>query len=188
MITMDDIIRDAHPTLRNVSEKITFPLDDELKQLAKEMLEFIKNSQDVEIAEKYDLRPGVGLAAPQLDIPKRMVAVHIPAVEEDKEPLSLVMINPRILSHSLKQTALPDGEGCLSVDEVYEGYVPRNKRITVEFYDVDGEKHKKRFKGYEAIVIQHEIDHINGILFYDHINKENPFEIIENMDIYEEAE
>lgn len=185
MITMDDIVRDYHPTLRERSEKIEFPLNEELKNLADEMLEFIINSQNPEIAEEYDLRPGVGLAAPQLNIPKQMMAVHIPS-DEEEEPFSLVMVNPRILSHSVKQTALQDGEGCLSIDEVYEGLVPRSKRITVEYYDVDGNKHKERFKGYPAIVIQHEIDHLNGVLFYDHINQDNPFGLSDDLEIFEE--
>ncbi len=185
MITMDDIVRDYHPTLRERSEKIEFPLNEELKNLADEMLEFIINSQNPEIAEEYDLRPGVGLAAPQLNIPKQMMTVHIPS-DEEEEPFSLVMVNPRILSHSVKQTALQDGEGCLSIDEVYEGLVPRSKRITVEYYDVDGNKHKERFKGYPAIVIQHEIDHLNGVLFYDHINQDNPFGLSDDLEIFEE--
>lgn len=185
MITMDDIIRDGHPTLRKVSEEITFPVDDDLKTLADEMIEFLINSQDVEIAEKYELRPGVGIAAPQVNVPKRMFAVHIPA-EEDEEPFSKIFINPRILSHSVKKTALQDGEGCLSVDEVYEGFVPRSKRITVEYYDLDGNKHKQRFKDYPAIVIQHEIDHLNGVLFYDHINKETPYSLDDDTEIFGE--
>lgn len=185
MITMDDIIRDYHPTLREVAEEVTFPLDEEQSQLAEDMIQFLKNSQDPEIAEEYSLRPGVGIAAPQLDISKRILAVHIPAEVDEEETFSIVMINPRILSHSVKQTALQDGEGCLSIDKVYEGFVPRSKRITVEYYDLDGNKHKERFKGYPAIVIQHEIDHLNGVLFYDHINEDEPFKLDEHLEIFE---
>lgn len=185
MITMDDIVRDYHPSLREQTEKITFPLDDETRKLADDMIEFIKNSQDPEISNQYDLRPGVGIAAPQLNIPIQMFAVHIPA-EEGEEPISRIMINPRIIRHSVKQTALPDGEGCLSIDEVYEGLVPRHKRITVEYYDVDGKSHTEKFRGYPSIVVQHEMDHLSGILFYDHINDENPFEITKNLELLEE--
>lgn len=185
MITMDDIVRDYHPTLREQTEKITFPLNDEIRKLADDMLEFIKNSQDPEISVEYDLRPGVGVAAPQLNIPIQMFAVHIPA-EEGEEPISKIMINPRIVRHSVKQTALPDGEGCLSIDEVYEGLVPRHKRINVEYFDVDGKKHEDRFTGYPSIVVQHEMDHLNGILFYDHINEDNPFEVTNNLELLED--
>lgn len=150
------------------------------------MIEFLSNSQNPETAEKFSLRPGVGIAAPQLDISKQMLAVHIPE-EDGEEPFSLIMINPRILSHSVKKTALQDGEGCLSIDDVYEGLVPRNKRVTVEYYDIDGNKHKERFKDYPAIVIQHEIDHLNGILFYDWINEEDPFKLTDDLEIFEES-
>lgn len=185
MITMDDIVRDYHPTLRKQAKKIEFPLNEDTLKLADSMLEFLKNSQDPDIAEKYNLRPGVGIAAPQLDQSIQLFAMHIP-LDLDEDPLSLVMINPRIVSHSVKQTALPDGEGCLSIDEVYEGLVPRSKRITVEYQDLDGNTHKERFKGYPAIVIQHEIDHLNGILFYDYINEEAPFELTENLELFED--
>lgn len=187
MITMKDIIRDGHPTLRKVAETVEFPLDEETKQLANDMIEFLINSQDPETAEKYDLRPGVGIAAPQLNISKKILAVHIPPELEDDETFSIMMINPRVISHSVQRTALIDGEGCLSVDEVFEGYVPRNKRINVEYFDLDGNKIKKRFKGYPAIVIQHEIDHLNGIMFFDHINASDPFFMPEDMDIFEES-
>ncbi len=184
MITMDDIIRDDNPNLREIASEISLPLDDTLKELADKMIQFLKNSQNEELAEEYGLRPGVGIAAPQLDVSKRMFAVHIPGSDEEEDDFSLVLINPRILSHSAQKTALEDGEGCLSVDDVYEGYVPRYKRITVEYFDLDGNKQKKRFNKFPAIVIQHELDHLNGILFYDHINEETPFALDEDTDIF----
>lgn len=187
MITMNDVIRDHHPTLRKKAKKIEFPLNDDLKTLANEMIEFLKNSQDPETAEKYQLRPGVGIAAPQLDIPKQMLAVHMAAGDiDEEEDFSIVMINPRIMRHSVKKTALQDGEGCLSIDDVYEGLVPRNKRVTVEYYDIDGNKHTEKFRDYPSIVIQHEIDHLNGVLFYDLIDEENPFELSDDLEIFEE--
>lgn len=186
MITMKDIIRDDNPNLRKVAEKINFPLSEELKKTATQMIEFLKNSQDEEISNKYDLRPGVGIAAPQLDIPKRMFAVHIPAGNEVEEDFSLVMINPRIIRHSVKKAVLPDGEGCLSVDDPHEGYVPRKRRITVEYFDLDGKKHKNKFKKFPAFVIQHELDHLNGVLFYDLINKNAPFHLDDDTKIFED--
>ena len=176
MITMDDIIREGHPTLRKVAEEVELPLSEENIELGKRMQEFLKNSQDPELAEKYQLRGGVGLAAPQLDISKRIIAIEIPNPAEDAtEPLlSTVMYNPKILSHSVQQAALEEGEGCLSVDRPVPGYVVRNARITVSYYDMNGEQHKIRLKNYMAIVVQHEIDHINGVMFYDHINEQNP--------------
>ena len=179
MITMKDIIREGNPTLREVVPEVELPLSDDDKTLADEMLTFLKNSQDPEIAEKYNLRGGVGLAAPQLDKKKRMIAVHIPNMDpEINEPtFSDVMINPKIISHTVQDACLRDGEGCLSVDREVPGYVVRHARITVTYTDVNGETQKKKFKNYDAIVIQHEIDHLNGVMFYDHINKLQPFAI-----------
>lgn len=187
MITMDDVIRDYHPTLREIAEEVEFPLNEDMKKLADDMMDFLQNSQDPEIADKYKLRPGVGIAAPQLNISKRLFAVHIPPELDGEEAFSHVMVNPRIVSHSVKQTALQDGEGCLSIDKVYDGFVPRSKRITLEYYDLDGNKHKERFKDYPAIVIQHEIDHLNGILFYDLIDPDQPFQITDQLEIFEQS-
>lgn len=187
MITMKDIIRDYHPTLRLKAEKLTFPLNQETLELAKNMMEFLENSQNPEISEIYELRPGVGIAAPQLNISKQLTTILIPA-EEDVDEIRLTMVNPRIVRQSVKQTALPDGEGCLSIDDVYEGFVPRSKRITVEYFDLEGNKHTEKFRDYPAVVIQHEIDHLNGILFYDHINEEHPYEIGNNLELLGDTE
>lgn len=183
MITMDNIIREGNPTLREVAKEVSLPLSEEDLSLGKEMLEFLKNSQDPVKAEELNLRGGVGLAAPQLDISKRIIAVHIPSSDpETTEPaLSTVMYNPKILSHSLQDACLSEGEGCLSVDREVPGYVVRHAKITLSYYDMNGEKHKIRLKNYAAIVVQHEIDHINGVMFYDHINSQNPFALKEGV-------
>ncbi len=116
---MDNIIREGNPTLREVAEEVALPLSKENIDLGKEMLEFLKNSQDPIKAEELNLRGGVGLAAPQLDISKRIIAVHVPSPDpEVTEPtLSTVMYNPKILSHSVQDACLGEGEGCLSVDQ-----------------------------------------------------------------------
>ncbi|MFB4167651.1 peptide deformylase [Virgibacillus sp. JSM 102003] len=178
MITMDDIVREGHPSLRERADEVPVPASDEDKSLLNEMLTFLKNSQDETIASKYDLRPGVGLAAPQLAINKRMVAIHF---EDLKGKLySYGLINPKIISHSVEEAYLTSGEGCLSVDRNVEGYVPRYARITVKATALDGTELKLRLRDYAAIVFQHEIDHLNGIMFYDHINKDNPFRVTDN--------
>ena len=125
MITMDDIIREGNPTLREVAQEVALPLSEEDLLLGEEMLEFLKNSQDPIKAEELNLRGGVGLAAPQLDISKRIIAVHVPNPDpEITEPtLSTVMYNPKILSHSVQNACLGEGEGCLSVDREVPGYV-----------------------------------------------------------------
>ena len=192
MIDMNDIIREGNPTLRAVAEDVTFPLSDEDIILGEKMMQFLRNSQDPVIAEKMGLRGGVGLAAPQLNVSKRIIAVLVPNMEDKdgnppKEAYSLqeVMYNPKVVAHSVQDAALADGEGCLSVDRVVEGYVVRHSRVTVEYFDKNGEKHRIKLKGYNSIVVQHEIDHTNGIMFYDRINEDNPFAVKDGMLIVE---
>lgn len=175
MITMDTIIREGNPILRARAAQLTFPLKDDERQLADDLMEFLENSQDEEIAKKYRLRAGVGLAAPQVAVSKRMTAVLVPGEEPDKPIFKHVLINPTILSESVQLAALAEGEGCLSVDRDVPGYVPRHARIKLRWFDLGGEEHVARLRNYPAIVVQHEIDHLNGILFFDHINKDNPF-------------
>ncbi len=178
MLTMDDIIRDPHPTLRLVAKEVPMPPSDEDKAVLKSLLEYIIASQDHEIAKEKGLRPGVGLAAPQINVSKRMIAIH--AKDEKGKQHSYALFNPKIISHSVEKTYLAQGEGCLSVDRDIPGYVPRYARITVKAADIDGNEVKLRLRGFIAVIFQHEIDHLNGIMFYDHINKEDPFAPIEN--------
>ncbi|MDU7553544.1 MAG: peptide deformylase [Streptococcus parasanguinis] len=192
LIDMDDIIREGNPTLRAVAEDVTFPLSDQEIILGEKMMQFLHHSQDPVMAEKLGLRGGVGLAAPQLDISKRIIAVLVPNPEDPdgnppKEAYSLqeVMYNPKVVAHSVQDAALGDGEGCLSVDRNVPGYVVRHARVTVEYFTKDGEKKRIKLKGYNSIVVQHEIDHTNGIMFYDRINPNNPFEIKEGLLILE---
>jgi len=192
LIDMDDIIREGNPTLRAVAEDVTFPLSDQEIILGEKMMQFLHHSQDPIMAEKLGLRGGVGLAAPQLDISKRIIAVLVPNPEDadgnpPKEAYSLqeVMYNPKVVAHSVQDAALGDGEGCLSVDRNVPGYVVRHARVTVEYFTKDGEKKRIKLKGYNSIVVQHEIDHTNGIMFYDRINPSNPFEIKEGLLILE---
>ena len=183
MILMEDIVREGHPTLRTRAEEITFPLTEEDRKLAHNMLEYLINSQDPVMAEKYNLRGGIGLAANQVNSLKRMFALHLE--DEKGELLSFVAINPKIVSHSVEQTYLTSGEGCLSVDRAVPGYVPRYARITVKFMTIDGEEKKLRLSGLPAIAFQHELDHLNGVMFYDRINEKDPFGEIPNSTPYE---
>lgn len=165
---MKDIVREGHPALRKMAEEVSLPPSEEDRETAEKMLEFLKNSQDPEIAEKYNLRSGVGLAAPQLGITKRIFAMH---VTDDKDNLySYSFFNPRIISHSVEETHIEGGEGCLSVDREVPGIVPRYKRIKVEGTTLENEKVTLRLRGLPAIVFQHELDHLNGIMFYDRID------------------
>lgn len=186
MFLMKDITRDGNPVLRNQSEKVEFPLSETDKKLAKDLMDYLVISQDEEENKKYNLRPGVGLAAPQVGVNKMMASVLVPPeYEGEKSQFKDVIINPVIISSSVQQGALTVGEGCLSVDKDIPGYVHRADRITVKYQDVEGTEHKVRLKHYPAIVLQHEIDHLHGTLFYDHIKKENPFYREENELFFE---
>lgn len=186
-IDMADIIREGHPTLRTVAEEVTTPLSDEDIILGEKMMQFLKNSQDPVIGEKMGLRPGVGLAAPQVNVSRRIIAVLVPNLEEEGQTpseahsLQEIMYNPKIVSHSVQEAALAEGEGCLSVDRAVEGYVIRHARITVDYTDKNGQAKRIKLKGYNAIVVQHEIDHINGVMFYDRINENDPFAIKDGL-------
>ena len=85
------------------------------------------------------------------------------------------MINPKIVSHSVEMIAAEAGEGCLSVNREVEGHVLRYARVTVEGYDEDGNKISVRAREDLSIAFQHEIDHLDGILFYDRIEKNKKF-------------
>ena len=173
MLTYKDIVKEGHPSLRQVANEVPLPLSEENKNILLNMLDYIQNSQNPEIASKHNLRPGIGLAAPQINVSKRMLVVH---VKDEQDKLhSHALVNPKIISHSVEKSYLTTGEGCLSVDREVPGFVPRYSRITVKGTNINGEEVKLRFKGLLSIVFQHEIDHLNGVMFYDHINKENPF-------------
>lgn len=173
MLTMKDIIREGHPTLTKKADNVSIPLSLEDKNTLKAMRKFLINSQDEATAEKYALRPGVGLAAPQINVSKRMLAIY--TVDEDLETLhDYMMVNPKIIAHTEKQTYMPGGEGCLSVDREVEGLVPRHQKVRLKTLLYDAEKDvleekELHLKGFLSIVFQHELDHLNGIMFFDRV-------------------
>lgn len=174
MLKNSNILDEKDERLRMISDEVTFPLSDEDKNTINDMLEYLTNSQIEKIAKKYDLRPGMGLAAIQLGIPKRyFVVVHEQEIKETFK--NYVIINPRIVSNSEEKIYVDEGEGCLSVNRECDGIVPRYARVTIEGFDIDG--NPVRFRGREelAIAFQHELDHLNGILFVDHIDPKNPY-------------
>lgn len=173
MLRNKDILDEKNKLLRKKSEEVTFPISKEDLDTIDKMIEYLKNSQIEELAEKYNLRPGMGMAAIQLGIPKRYFTV-VYEIEKGKFD-TYIIINPKITSTSSEKIYVEDGEGCLSVNRETEGIVPRFARITVEAYDIYGSKIKLRVREDLAIAFQHEIDHLNGILFTDHIDPKNPF-------------
>ena len=168
-----DILDEKDKRLRMISKDATFPLSKEDKDLIKRAIDELTYSQIENLATKYNLRPGMGLAFPQLGLNKRIIII----VHEVEDGIfdEYVFVNPKIVSYSNEMIAADVGEGCLSVNREVEGHVPRYARVTIEGYDIDGNKIKVRAREDLSIAFQHEIDHLNGILFYDRINKDKPF-------------
>lgn len=168
-----DILDEKDKRLRQISKEATLPLSDEYRSLIQKMIDELTYSQIEELAEKYNLRPGMGLAFPQLGINERIIVI-VHEVEEGQFD-NYVMINPKIVSSSTEMIAAELGEGCLSVNRDVDGHVKRHARVTVEGYDEDGNKIRVRAREELSLAFQHEIDHLNGILFYDRIDKNKPF-------------
>ena len=175
LINNDTIIKDDNSLVRTRSQDVVLPICKEDHDLLMDMLKYVDDSTNEEIAERENLRPAVGISAIQLGIPKKLTAVIIKD-EEGNEICKYGLVNPKIVSESVQKTYLKAGEGCLSVVDEHEGYVYRAKRIKVKAYDILQEKEIEiKAEDYIAIVLQHEIDHFKGTLFYDRINKANPF-------------
>ena len=167
------IIKDNNPLLRKKSVEVSLPLSKEDKDTLLNMLNYLKLSQDEAYREKHkDMKEGIGLAAPQIGILKRMLVVYF---KREDEEVTHVLVNPKIVSNSARKCVLSAGEGCLSVDAPHEGVVFRDYKIKVKAYDALLNKDVTiTATGLESIVLQHEIDHLSGILYYDRINKMNP--------------
>ena len=174
-----NILDEKDKRLRKVSVDAKLPLSKEYKDIINHIIKELTYSQIEELSEKYDLRPGMGLAFPQLGINERIIVI----VHEHEEGKfnEYVMINPKILSESEEMIAAEAGEGCLSVNREVPGHVKRHARVTVEGYDIDGNKYRVRAREELAIVFQHEIDHLNGIMFYDRIDKNKPFYTMDEL-------
>ena len=181
------VLLDTDPHLREKSVPVSLPFSKEDKKTLEGLLTYVEDSHNEELQEEYQLKPAVGLAAPQIGVNKQMLAIVLEETKDDDIIITrLALANPKIISHSEQTSYLKYGEGCLSVEDIHEGYVPRYARIKIEAYDMLQDKIiTLRASGYLAIILQHEMDHLKGILFYDHINKENPFYELPNAIVIE---
>lgn len=171
-ITMDEIVREGDPILRKVVDPVKLPLSEEDRKRANRMMEFLKKSQDEQLAEKYGLRPGIGLSANQIGWNGRVFVVYF--TDDQDRQLEYIFCNPKLVSHSTAMVYLEHGEGCLSVDRDVEGFVPRYEKITIKAFNPEGKPFTLKLKGFAAVVMQHELDHLNGVMFYDHMDKKDP--------------
>src|SRR4051812_45767836 len=152
-MALRDILILPDKRLRLVSEPGK-KIDREIKQLADDMFETM-----------YDA-PGIGLAALQIGVSRRMVTTDLAKKDDPPEPR--VFINPEISWRSDEKAVYE--EGCLSIPEIYEE-VERNAQVRVKYLDLDGKEQEIDASGLLATCLQHEIDHLNGVLFIDHISK-----------------
>ncbi len=175
LINNDTIIKDSDELIRRKSADVEMPVSAEDRDILMQMLKYVDESTIPELAEEKNLRPAVGISAIQIGIPKKLTAIILKD-EEGKKICEYALVNPKIISNSIEKACLAAGEGCLSVVEDHEGYVYRSARVKVKAYDILQEKEIViKADGYLAIVLQHELDHFKGILFYDHINPKDPF-------------
>lgn len=145
------ILEYPHPVLKKKAEQIK-QIDGDIKNILSNMLETMYNA------------PGIGLAAPQIGISKRMIVLDVS--ENKNEPY--LMINPEIIWESEDENICQ--EGCLSVPEQYADVI-RPSKIKVKYQDMTGKEQELKAEGLLATCIQHEIDHLDGVLFIDHISR-----------------
>jgi peptide deformylase len=152
-MTIREIITVPNPLLKTISEPVKV-IDNEVLSLIDDMIETMYAA------------PGIGLAAIQVGVPKRILVIDIARDDDARNPLSF--INPEIIDPT--ETLNSFEEGCLSVPGVWEE-IERPDECTVKFLDKDGVEQSIRCKGMLATVIQHEMDHLNGVVFVDHLSK-----------------
>jgi len=152
-MALRDIIKLPDKRLRQVSEPVK-RVDAGIRTLVDDMFETMYKA------------PGIGLAAIQVGEAKRVIVLDLSKKEDDHEPQ--VFVNPEITWASEEKTTRE--EGCLSIPEYYEE-VERPSKVKVKYLDLDGKAHEVEADGLFATCLQHEIDHINGVLFIDHISK-----------------
>ena len=132
-------------------------IDEKIKELGQDMLDTMYKND------------GIGLAACQVGMLKRIIVYDIKYIEEGEKKEGHILINPKITSRS--KSMIEVEEGCLSFPDIYEN-VLRHEKVTVEYTDIDGKKKKINAKEIEAVVIQHEIDHLDGIVFLDRVEEQ----------------
>jgi len=152
-MALREILVVPHPVLKQVSKKVE-TVDDDLRALMDDMLETMYAA------------PGIGLAAIQVGVAKRVIVMDLAREGEDKQPRFFV--NPELLWKS-EETA-PYEEGCLSVPEIYDE-VERPSQVKLRYLNYAGETVEEDAEGLFAVCIQHEMDHLDGVLFIDHLSR-----------------
>ena len=175
------IVKDNNPIMRKKSLPVDLPLSVEDKKTLDDMLEYLKLSQDEDYAAKHNIRAGVGIAAIQIGLLKRMFCIYY---ETEDGIVQYQLVNPKIIEYSVKKCALQNGEGCLSVDGEHPGLSHRYYKIKMTAFDaLTNQDIVITARGFDAIVLQHEYDHLDGKFFYDRIDKNNPNQKLINEEL-----
>ncbi len=151
-MTLRPILIHPDPRLKKVAEAVP-DISDEMRVLAEDML-----------ATMY-AAPGIGLAAPQIGLSQRVIVMDC-IKEGEGKPEPVVMVNPKVILESDERNVYE--EGCLSLPEMYAD-VERPREVKVSWLGLDGEVHERDFDGLWATCVQHEIDHLDGVLFIDYL-------------------
>ncbi|MDQ6961684.1 MAG: peptide deformylase [Mariprofundaceae bacterium] len=154
-MTIRDILTFPNKKLREVASEVSLPISSDIHALIEDL------------AQTMYAAPGVGLAATQIGVAKRVAVTDIAwRKEEDSERELHVWINPEIIARSGSEKG---EEGCLSLPKVYEN-VQRATSIKVRWVDLEGQSHESHFEGFQAVALQHEFDHLDGKIFIDHLS------------------
>ena len=175
------IVKDSNPIMRKKSQPVELPLSQEDKKTLDDMLEYLKLSQDEDYAKKHNIRAGVGIAAIQIGLLKRMFCIYY---ETEEGIVQYQLVNPKIIEYSVRKCALKNGEGCLSVDQDHEGLSHRYYKIKMKAFDaLRNEDIIITARGFDAVVLQHEYDHLDGLFYYDRIDNNNPNKQLMNEEL-----
>jgi peptide deformylase len=168
------LLKDTDSNLRKPTTELVFPIPTDEQELIDRMIAYIDACYHQKHKE-FDILPGIALAGPQVGLLKKVIYIHFSRGEQEYKYL---IANPKIIAESTVWACISDGEGCLSVETNHKGIVKRKNKIIVKAYDIFGQKDITiNADGILAICLQHEMDHLNGILYYDRIDKNNPTEI-----------
>jgi peptide deformylase len=151
-----------NPILREIAKNIKTSEWKQYVKLGKEMLRYIKDSEN----------GGIGLAAPQIGVSKRIIVVSLLWDRDDEDFQTVMMFNPEIVEHS-NETTTEFIEGCLSLPKSKKGYVGRYEEIKLKYYDEQAKEKTLKLSGLTAVIVQHEIDHLDGILYTDKLVEKN---------------
>jgi peptide deformylase len=154
-MALREILTVPDPVLKQVSQPVA-AVDDDLRALMDDMLETMYAA------------PGIGLAAIQIGVPKRVLVMDLARKEDDEGPKPRYFVNPEIVWRS-DDLAVYE-EGCLSVPEIFDE-VERPAKVRLRYLDYDGKTVEEEADGLFAVCIQHEMDHLDGVLFIDHLSR-----------------